>query len=187
MSAALVPAAGQMIEDRLLDDELMVQVASGSESALESLITRHRDRLVRMSARLVSDRGHAEDIAQETFIRLVDHARDYEGRGQFVSWLYTIARRLSFNVIRGRQRRPEVALEAAHDRPSYATPEKALELKEVRRALASLPERQRKALWLKAAEGRSYREIAQTLACTESDVANAIFRGRETLARFLRA
>jgi RNA polymerase sigma-70 factor (ECF subfamily) len=140
-----------MTDDRRLDDELMVQVAGGSESALESLISRHRDRLVRMSARLTSDMGHAEDIAQETFIRLVRHAPEYEGRGQFVSWLYTIARRLSLNTIRSRQRRPEVALEAANDRPSYATPEKALELKEVRRALAGLPERQRKALWLKAA------------------------------------
>lgn len=175
-----------MTEDRRLDDELMAQVAGGSESALESLISRHRDRLVRMSARLTSDIGHAEDIAQETFIRLVRHAPEYQGRGQFVAWLYTIARRLSLNSIRSRQRRPEVALEAANDRPSYATPEKALELKEVRRALLSLPERQRKALWLKAAEGRSYREIAKALECTESDVANAIFRGRETLARTLR-
>ena len=186
MSTALLPAAGRMIEDRRLDDELMAEVAGGSESALESLIARHRDRLVRMSARLTSDHGHAEDIAQETFLRLVGHARDYQGRGQFVSWLYTIARRLSLNVIRARQRRPEVALEAANDRPSRATPERALELKEVRRALANLPERQRKALWLKAAEGRSYREIAKTLDCTESDVANAVFRGREALARFLR-
>ena len=186
MSAALFPAAGHLLDDRRLDDELMTEVGRGSEAALESLIHRHRDRLVRLSARLTSDRGQAEDIAQETFIRLVDHAPAYEGRGQFVAWLHTIARRLCFNVNRARQRRPEVALEAAHDRPSYATPEKALELKEVRRALAQLPERQRKALWLKAAEGRSYREIAAALECSESDVANAIFRGRETLARYLR-
>lgn len=186
MSAALVPAAGRMIEDRRLDDELMAEVASGSETALESLVARHRDRLIRMSARLTSDRGHAEDIAQETFIRLIGHAREYQGRGQFVSWLYTIARRLSLNALRAKQRRPEVALEAANDRPSPVTPEKALELKEVRRALASLPERQRKALWLKAAEGRSYREIATILECTEQDVANAVFRGRETLSRLLR-
>jgi len=185
MSATL-PLAGRLIEDRRLDDELMAQVVAGSEAALESLMTRHRDRLVRMSARLTGDRGGAEDIAQETFIRLVGHSHAYEGRGQFTSWLYTIARRLCLNFIRASQRRPEVALEAAYDRPSFSTPEKALELKEVRRALANLPERQRKALWLKAAEGRSYREIAKSLECSESDVANAIFRGRETLARFLR-
>ena len=186
MSAALLPAPLSLIEDRRLDDALMAEVARGSEAALESLIQRHRDHLVRLSARLTRDRGEAEDIAQETFIRLVDHAPAYEGRGQFVSWLQTIARRLSFNVNRARKRRPEVALEAAHDRPSFATPERALELREVRRALARLPERQRKALWLKAAEGRTYREIAAMLDCSESDVANAIFRGRETLALFLR-
>jgi RNA polymerase sigma-70 factor (ECF subfamily) len=186
MSAALVPAAGRLIEDRRLDDELVAEVARGSETALESLIGRHRDHLVRLSARLTRDPGQAEDIAQETFIRLVDHARGYEGRGQFTSWLRTIARRLSLNAIRTRRRRPETPLEAAHDRPSRDNPEKALEWREVRRALADLPERQRKALWLRAGEGRSYREIAKALACSESDVANAIFRGRENLARSLR-
>lgn len=186
MSAALVPAAGQLIDDRRVDDELMAQAALGSETAFESLVSRHRDRLVRLSARLTGDRAQAEDVAQETFLRLFRHAADYEGRGQFVSWLQTIARRLSLNVIRSRKRRPEVPLESALDKPSDANPEKALELREVRLALARLPERQRRALWLKACEGRSYREIAQTLACTESDVANAVFRGRETLARLLR-
>ena len=183
----LLPAAGPLPEDRRLDDELMAQVATGSETALESLVLRHRNRLVRLSARLTGDRGHAEDIAQETFLRLVDHAGDYEGRGQFVSWLQTIARRLAFNMILARKRRPEVSIEAAYDRVSLSNPEKTLELKEVHRALAELPERQRKALWLKAAEGRSYREIAKNLECTESDVANAIFRGRETLTKLLRA
>ncbi len=186
MSAALLPAAASLIEDRRLDDELMAQVASGSETALLALMVRHRTRLVRLGARLTGDHGHGEDIAQETFLRVLDNADAYEGRGQFVSWLQTIARRLSFNFIRARSRRPEVSLEAAYDRVSPANPEKALELKEVHRALSKLPERQRKALWLKAVEGRSYREIATALECTESDVANAIFRGRETLARLLR-
>ena len=174
-----------MIEERSLDDDLMAQVARGSEAALEALVLRHRDRLVRLSARLTSDHGQAEDIAQETFIRLVDHAPRYEGRGQFRAWLHTIARRLSLNVIRTRQRRPEVSLEAAFDAPSRVNPEKGLELREVQRALALLPKRQGKALWLKAAEGLSYREIADTLDCSEADVANAIFRGRETLSKLL--
>lgn len=186
MSAALVPAALHLIEDRRLDDELMARVAEGSPDAIDSLVSRHWDRLVRLSARLIGDRGHAEDVAQETFLRLLANAGSYEGRGQFVSWLQTVARRLSLNVIRARKRRPEVSLEAAYDQISRASPERALELKEVRRALGRLPERQRKALWLKAGEGRSYREIARELGCTESDVANAVFRGRETLARLLR-
>ena len=175
-----------MIEDRRLDDELMAQVAAGSETALQLLVERHRSRLVRLGARLTGDYGQGEDIAQETFIRLVDHAHDYQGQGQFVSWLQTIARRLSLNVIRARKRRPEAPIEAAHDLVSPSNPEQVLELKDVHRALGRLVERQRKALWLKAVEGRSYREIAAALDCTESDVANAIFRGREILARLLR-
>ena len=176
--------AGRFCGERSLDDRLMMEVAAGSELALESLWLRHRTRLVQLSARLTNDRGRAEDIAQETFLRLVDHAPHYQARGQFTAWLFTIARRLSLNAIRARRRRPEVPLDAAFDRPSTLNPEKALELQEVHGAMALLPERQRRALWLKAVEGRSYREIAVTLACSESDVANAIFRGRETLARF---
>lgn len=176
-----------MFEERSLDDDLMAQVARGSEAALEALVLRHRERLVRLSARLIHDRSQAEDVAQETFIRLLRHAPGYEGRGQFSAWLQTIARRLSLNVLRMRQRRPEVSIEAAFDRPSRVNPEKGIELKEVQRALARLPKRQRKALWLKAAEGLSYREIAETLECSEPDVANAIFRGRETLSRLLGA
>lgn len=176
-----------MIEERSLDDALMAQVARGSEAALEALVLRHRDRLVRLSARLTSDHGQAEDIAQETFMRLVDHAPRYESRGQFRAWLHTIARRLSLNVLRTRQRRSEVSLEAAFDSPSRTNPEKCLELREVRAALARLPERQGQALWFKAAGGLSYREIADALDCSEADVANAIFRGREMLSRLLGA
>lgn len=176
-----------MFEERSLDDDLMAQVARGSEAALEALVLRHRERLVRLSARLIHDRSQAEDVAQETFIRLLRHAPGYEGRGQFSAWLQTIARRLSLNVLRTRQRRPEISIEAAFDRPSRVNPEKGLELKEVQRALVRLPKRQRKALWLKAAEGLSYREIAESLKCSEADVANAIYRGRETLAKLLGA
>lgn len=183
--STLLQAVGSPFDEQSLDDDLMAQVARGSEAALETLVHRHRDRLVRLSARITHDRSHAEDIAQETFIRLLRRAPDYEGRGQFKAWLQTIARRLSLNALRSRKRRPEVPLEAAFDRPSRVNPEKGLELKEVQRAIALLPIRQRKALWLKAAEGLSYREIASTLQCSESDVANAIFRGRETLSRLL--
>ena len=186
MSATLATAAGPSIEDRRLDDELMAQVAAGSETAIEALMLRHRDRLVRLSARLTGDHGYAEDVAQESFLRLLANAQAYQGRGQFVAWLQTIARRLSFNVIRRRSRRREVSIEAAEGRVSPANPEKSLELKEIRVALGRLPERQKKALWLKAVEGRSYREIAKSLECSESDVANALFRGRETLSQLLR-
>ena len=171
-----------------VDDAALVQrCLSGDSDALRSLVLRFQGVVFSLCVRMLGDRHEAEDVAQETFIRLVRHAPGYEGRGQFSAWLQTIARRLSLNVLRTRKRRPEVSIEAAFDRPSRVDAEKGLELKEVQRALARLPKRQRKALWLKAAEGLSYREIAEALACSESDVANAVFRGRETLAKLLGA
>lgn len=179
-------ADGPSFEERRVDDQLMAEIAAGSQAAVEALILRHRARLVRLTSRLIGDPAQAEDIAQETFVRVVDHAGAYQGRGQFTAWLQTIARRLSMNVLRGRRRRPEVSLDEAVGLPDAASPESSLELAEVRRAMARLPERQQQALWLRACFGKSYREIAATLGCSDADVANAIFRGRETLSRLLR-
>ncbi len=179
-------AGGPGLEERRMDDQLMVEIAAGSQAAIETLMQRHRARIVRLTTRLIGDAGHAEDIAQETFVRVIGHAPAYEGRGQFTSWLQTIARRLSLNALRTRRRRPEVSLEEASELPGTVDPATSIELDEVRRAMARLPERQRQALWLRARFGKSYREIGLALGCSDADVANAIFRGRENLARLVR-
>ena len=164
------------------DDELMARLAAGSESALEELSLRHRGRLVRLATRALGDRGRAEDVAQETFLRVFRHARAYRPQGQFSSWLTTIAARLCLNASRDRDRRLERPL-AASPLVSPASTERSLELRQVREAVGRLPSRQRLALILKAVEGLSYREIALALECTETDVANAVFRARKALAR----
>lgn len=184
---AHVTPLGARSEGRDADDELMAQVAAGSEEALAALVARHRGRLVRLGVRVIGDRGRAEEVAQEAFLRVFRHAREYEGRGQFTSWLLTIAARLCLNANRARHRRPEAPLEAAGERAAPSSPERALELRELREALALLPARQRAALLLKAVHGQSYREIARALECSETDVANAIFRARKALARARRS
>ncbi len=167
--------------EALEDDALMAEVATGSEEALAQLVGRHRDRVVRLAARTLGDRGRAEDVAQETFLRVFRHAGEYEQRGQFLGWLLTIATRLCLNAARGQRRRRELPLEALGERPAPSSPERLSLLSEIHGALLELPARQRLALLLKATQGRSYREIAATLECSEQDVANAIFRARKAL------
>jgi RNA polymerase sigma-70 factor (ECF subfamily) len=169
------------------DDELMTQLASGSASALDELIARHRPRLVRLGVRALGDRARAEDVAQETFLRVLRHAPSYRPRGQFAAWLLTIASRLCLNATRDRDRRAELPLDSAPHPASPSSPERSLELRELRGALAKLRPRYRLALVLKAVEGLSYREIAAILDCSEADVANAVFRARKALARELGA
>jgi RNA polymerase sigma-70 factor (ECF subfamily) len=167
------------------DDELMRQLGAGSDSALDELVARHRERLVRLGARVLGDRGRAEDVAQETFLRVLRHAPSYRPRGQFTAWLLTIASRLCLNAARDRDRRAELPLESFPHPASPASPERSLELRELRSALARLRPRYRLALVLKAVEGLSYREIAGILDCSEAAVANAVFRARRALARAL--
>lgn len=163
----------------------MADLARGSEEALEALVTRHRATLIRRVARSVGDTGQAEDIAQETFLRVFQNAGTYEGKGQFLPWLRTIAARLCLNEARRERRHPEHPLEIAREATARASAEHAVQARQVRKALVALPTRQRLALLLKAVEGRSYQEIGQILECSQTDVANAIFRARKALARTL--
>jgi RNA polymerase sigma-70 factor (ECF subfamily) len=164
------------------DDALMAEVALGSEAALETLVLRHRERVVRFGRRALGDAGRAEDLAQETFLRVFRHAAEYQGRGQFTAWLLTIAARLCHNARRSERRRPELPLEAAERRAAPGSPLRAVEARDLNAALEGLPERQRLALLLKAVEGLTYREIARALDCSEQDVANAVFRARRALS-----
>jgi RNA polymerase sigma-70 factor (ECF subfamily) len=167
------------------DDELMARLAAGSESALDELSARHRGRLVRLATRALGDRGQAEDVVQETFLRVFRHASTYRPQGHFSSWLLTIASRLCLNASRNRARRLELPLASSPALASPASPERSLELRQLREALGRLPHRHRLALILKAVEGLSYREIARALECSETDVANAVFRARKALAKEL--
>ncbi len=167
------------------DDELMARLAAGSESALNELSARHRGRLVRLATRALGDRGQAEDVVQETFLRVFRHAGSYRPRGQFSSWVATIASRLCLNASRDRGRRLELPLASSPALASPASPELSLEVRQLREALERLPPRYRLALIFKAVEGLSYREIAAALECSETDVANAVFRARKALAKGL--
>jgi RNA polymerase sigma-70 factor (ECF subfamily) len=163
----------------------MARLRAGAPHALSELLARHRARVIRFGRRSLGDVGRAEDLAQETFLRVLRHAHRYEPRGRFTSWLLTIAARLARNVRRDAGRRAEEPLSAAAERSSGRTPEAAVVRRSVAEALGRLPERRRRALLMKAVEGRSYAEIAEALGTTEANVANLVFRARRGLSREL--
>lgn len=162
----------------------MAALAAGEEDALEELVARHRGRVLGVAVRALGDRARAEEIAQETFLRVYRAAPTYEPRGRFAPWLLTIASRLCLNAAREKRRRREVPLDTASTAAASAAPEAVLS-RELKDALARLPPRHRLALTLKVVEGLSYREIALVLQCSEQDVANGIFRARKALRRSL--
>lgn len=188
------------MQDEDPDVRLMLAFRAGDDSALSDLYRRWAAPLLRFLERMVRERATAEELLQETFIR-VHGARDrYEAGARFSTWLYHIARNLALNELdRAHRRKPHLSATGTDAGPTEGDPRPALILVSttpsieavfdaratqvlVDRALAALPERQRSALWLSAVEGCSYAEIARILETSTSSVKALIHRARVALA-----
>lgn len=175
---------------RQLDDDtrLMLSFQGGDRRAFETLFSRYSAPLVGFLGRMVPDRGRAEELAQEVFVRVYKARDRYEPRARFSTWLFGIAHNLALNELdrayRGRERPLLPAHEELHAAPGPGT-EDLLEAKRtaerVARALSGLPERQRAALVLRTEQGLAYDEIAEALDTSTSSVKSLLHRAREGL------
>src|SRR5256885_6291508 len=82
------------------DEELLAAYQQGDPGAFEALLRRHRAPLFTFLLRMLGDRQRAEDLAQETFLRIVKGAPAWERRARFQTWLYTVARNLCIDQSR---------------------------------------------------------------------------------------
>jgi RNA polymerase sigma factor (sigma-70 family) len=139
-----------------------------------------------LAYRLLGDHGEAEDVVQETFLRLDGQAVLDRPDGEVAAWLRRVCLNTAFNRLRGRRRttarlqRAGVAERADDEADAGATPLldvlRAEQQRAVRQALAALPERQRAVLLLRHA-GYSYAEIAATLDLAVGSVGVLLARG----------
>ena len=176
-----------------VDAELMGRVQGGDRNAFAELVDRHKHRLVNYLSTLTHDRGRAEEIAQDTFVRLYETAHRYQERGQLVPFIFRIATNLLRTEERTRRRR-EMLLHMFSTNGNGASrngasPHDELQRKEtsaqLAEALAGVPLRYRSPLVLREIEGWSYRDIASALDCREGTVKSRVHRGRAELRRLL--
>jgi RNA polymerase sigma-70 factor (ECF subfamily) len=189
-SEATVPAspAAQTAD---LDAALMARVGRGDRDAFALLVDRHKDALVGYLARLTGDPDRAEDLAQESFLRLFRAAPAYTERGFLRAFLFRIAT----NLVRSEERRErrlrlllpflgrrEQSAREEHEEPAAPSGLLRQELqRQVAAAVAALPLRYRVPLVLHEIEGWSYAEIARETSCREGTVKSRIHRGRRHL------
>jgi RNA polymerase sigma-70 factor (ECF subfamily) len=178
------------------DRRLMQAFCDGDESAFDVLFRRWSGRVLRFLERMIRERAVAEDLLQETFLRVHRARAKWEPSARFSTWLFTIAANLALNELRRPFRRSlhestesdreSASRELAAEAPAVDEVVHARRLGgEVERGLASLPERQRAALWLTAVEGLSYAEVAALLETSPQSVKALVHRGRSALAEQL--
>lgn len=171
------------------DAELMERVRTGDRDAFTDVVDRHKDAVVNYLTRLTGNRDRAEDLAQETFLRLFRSAHSYTEQGLLRAYLYRIATNLVRSEER-RERRLRVLLPflrgREHTEPAAPSGLLLQELhREVAGAVAALPLRYRVPLVLHEIEGWSYADIAEELSCREGTVKSRIHRGRQHLRQKL--
>jgi RNA polymerase sigma-70 factor, ECF subfamily len=178
-----------MADGSLQDEVLIARVCKGDPVALGDLSRRHRSRVLSLAYRMLGDWHLAEDVAQETFIRLHHAACSYRPEAKFTTWLYRIVYNLTVDQQRRRASAP-VSLDAMESQPpgaSQALPAEQQELAVlVQKAVARLPERQRRVVLLHRYEELSHTEIARVTGWSQSAVESLLVRAYANLREQLK-
>ena len=182
----------------LSDPEVVAQARKGSEAAYRELLTRYERPVFSLVFRMVRDRETAEDLAQETFIKVLNNLDRYSPEFKFSSWLFKIANNLTIDHLR-RRRVDTISIEGAPDavtaESARATsiavvspgesPLEELESKElgsaIERAIGKLRPEYRACIMLRHVDDKSYEEIAEIVKLPLGTVKTYIHRARHEL------
>ena len=178
----------------------MERLAAGNEAALNDLMERHAKPVFHFLCRMVGNEDDANDLAQETFVRVFKSAKSFRAEQRFATWLFTIAANLARNQFRWRSRHPNLSLDAENPETEQAigatlpanspTPKEAALAGEraaaVRAAVKNLPEDLREAIVLCEWEERSVAEAATILEATPKAVESRLYRARGILRERLK-
>jgi RNA polymerase sigma-70 factor (ECF subfamily) len=189
-AVTIVPApatfeAGIVDEDR----ELLDRLAADDEAAFRLLVERHIDRAYSIALRIVGNGADAEDVVQDTMLKVWTHrGRWQHGRAKFSTWLYRVVSNRCIDLRRRpRTENVDAVPEMADGQPDASS---VIERNEVsgllEAAMQRLPEQQRLAVILSYHENMSNAEIADVMDTTVSAVESLLKRGRQQLRDLLR-
>ncbi|HEY0710995.1 MAG TPA: RNA polymerase sigma factor [Polyangia bacterium] len=176
----------RLATDSASDSECLEMVRRGQSAGAEALFARHALVILRFAGRMTGSLAEAEEICQEVFLRLIDRCDQFDGRGNVVSWLLSIAANACRDHLRRGQRRRLVPIAAAAEvaarEPSaFAVMVNRENGHAVAAALTRLSVEQREALVLARYHELPYAEIARTLGISEGAVKTRVFRAMEAL------
>ncbi len=184
------------------DEELMIAFRGGDPRAFEVLVLRHRVPVYNFILRLAGSPARAEDLLQETWLKVVRGAGDWQPKARFTTWVYTIARNLCVDSARKESYRKADSLDAPQGADGEGrtlgealadeggqSPDRNAHNHRVRplieRALQSLPAEQREVFLLREYSGIPFKEIAEVTGVPEPTVKSRMRYALEGLRRKL--
>ncbi|HEY0019725.1 MAG TPA: sigma-70 family RNA polymerase sigma factor [Longimicrobium sp.] len=184
-----------------LDDSGVVAAhLAGNRLAFGELVERYQNRLLNFIYRTTGDRERAEDLVQETFIRVYRHLHRFDQTKKFSTWIYTISSNLAKNELRNRSRNPLVLFQTLMKnrdndtrplewedntyRPDDLFRKRHLK-SQVDAAVDQLPEHHRTVFILREMEGKTYEEIAEITATNLGTVKSRLNRARNNFAQLI--
>ena len=184
----------------LADSQVVQLFLDGEQRAFSELVRRYEQRLKSFVVGMLGDRERAEDLVQETFVRVYRHLERFDQSRKFSTWIYTIAGNLAKNELRNRSRSPVVLFQALiknweadfrplewedpKTRPDDLYRRRALREK-VNEAVSQLAEHHRVVFVLRELHGKSYEEIAEITGSTLGTVKSRLNRARNHFARII--
>lgn len=144
-----------------------------------------KDKLYRLALRITFDSAEAEDIVQDTMIRVWNRRDEWSQFDSIEAYCLTVARNLAIDRSQKQEAQNMELTPETQEMPDALTPDKKYEqdeqLKLVHRLINELPEKQRTIVQLRDIEGKSYKEIADVLQLTEEQVKVNLFRARQRI------
>ncbi len=184
------------MRSQFTDEELIKQFQEGDKRAYDEIVSRYSQPLYNFIYRIIGDSAFAEDLLQETFVRLYLNKDRYREIAKFSTWIYTIAGNLAKTELRRQKVRrwfslspktDERPLEIADDDPD---PEDTLQrnsvLKQINDEIQKLPDVFRQVIELRDLQELSYEEIGKILDIPLGTVKSRVNRGRQRLQKKLK-
>lgn len=181
------------------DDQLVAELKHGDQSAFSELVARHQAKVYQLALKLTRNEADAEDVLQETFLRVYNRIETFRGEAAFSSWLYRIAANASFAKLGERRKHEHADLDDVH--PEFEAgltqpvndwsrqPDSVLMGKEtlgmLEKAISELPEDFRVVVLLRDVQGLSNNQVADILNLTVAAVKSRLHRARLFLRKRL--
>lgn len=185
-----------MNEERVTDEELIRSFQNGNQEAYDEIVSRFRNPLYNFILRIVGDAAFAEDILQETFVRLWLNKDSYREIARFSTWIYTIAANLSKTELRRRKVRRWLSFSGGKDERPLDFPDENVDVqrdherrnirKRFNEEIQKLPVAFRQVVILRDIQELSYEEISTILNIPLGTVKSRVNRGRLRLQKCLR-